>query len=425
MSGENSSEYPTSEACAQSTPLVAPRPRHQLIGQTDADDRPDQRVELEAGRPRYQVPRFQMIAPISSANTMANPALDLTWRISSTGSNASDAVGDRAAGEQHAEEVEAARPDDGQVCRHRMGVDDRRDRVRGVVKPVHELEAERDQQRHAQQHEGQHGRGAHAAPRHVDVEAIGDEKQPESQDSPEDERRPQVEAAIELGTTGAWPSTTTPAGADQVVALDMKASSPTRQPLGEDLSLGYRCVKRTTDLLTPFPGTAEDAHTTAIALYALTAHSNRRGSMTWFLLERPRARTAVLGFFLGLAMVTCLPPPVVGQVATGSIVGSVTDSSGQVVPGAQVTIRHVDRNTSTSVVTDDNGAYTALFLVPGTYEVHVGLQGFKGWRQSGLVLQVNDRLRIDAALEVGGLEETTTVLASAPVVARIRPRSAR
>ena len=86
------------------------------------------------------------------------------------------------------------------------------------------------------------------------------------------------------------------------------------------------------------------------------------------------------------------------------------------MPGAQVTIRHVDRNTSTSAVTDDNGAYSALFLVPGTYEVQVGLQGFKSWRRSGLVLQVNDRLRIDAALEVGGLEETTTVQASAPVV---------
>ena len=54
--------------------------------------------------------------------------------------------------------------------------------------------------------------------------------------------------------------------------------------------------------------------------------------------------------------------------------------------------------------------------MPGTYEVQVGLQGFKTWRRGGLVLQVNDRLRIDAALEVGGLEETTTVQASAPVV---------
>ena len=43
--------------------------------------------ELEAGRPRYQVPRFQMIAAISSANTIAKPALEPTCRISSTGSS--------------------------------------------------------------------------------------------------------------------------------------------------------------------------------------------------------------------------------------------------------------------------------------------------------------------------------------------------
>ena len=44
--------------------------------------------ELEAGSPKYQVPRFQMIAPMSSANTIAKPALDPTWRMSSTGSSA-------------------------------------------------------------------------------------------------------------------------------------------------------------------------------------------------------------------------------------------------------------------------------------------------------------------------------------------------
>lgn len=43
--------------------------------------------ELEAGRPKYQVPTFQMIAAISSANTMAKPALEPTWRINSTGSS--------------------------------------------------------------------------------------------------------------------------------------------------------------------------------------------------------------------------------------------------------------------------------------------------------------------------------------------------
>ena len=44
--------------------------------------------ELETGSPRYQVPRFQMIAAIRSANTMAKPAPDPTCRINSTGSSA-------------------------------------------------------------------------------------------------------------------------------------------------------------------------------------------------------------------------------------------------------------------------------------------------------------------------------------------------
>jgi hypothetical protein len=134
--------------------------------------------------------------------------------------------------------------------------------------------------------------------------------------------------------------------------------------------------------------------------------------MIGILRNRLRARASALAF----AICITLPSLTSAQVSTGSIVGTVVDASGQIVPGAQVTIRHVDRNTTTSAVTDDNGAYSALFLVPGTYEVQVGLQGFKSWRRSGLVLQVNDRLRIDAALEVGGLEETTTVQATAPVV---------
>ena len=128
------------------------------------------------------------------------------------------------------------------------------------------------------------------------------------------------------------------------------------------------------------------------------------------------ARAYAVVAVLTLAALGLPSTSVLAQVATGSIVGTVLDTSGQVVPGAQVTIRNVNRNTSTSVVTDQSGAYTAPFLVPGTYEVHVALQGFKAWVRAGIVLQVNDRLRIDASLEVGGLEETTTVVAESPVV---------
>jgi len=108
--------------------------------------------------------------------------------------------------------------------------------------------------------------------------------------------------------------------------------------------------------------------------------------------------------------------PVHAQVTTGSIVGTVTDSSEQVIPGAQVAIRDINKNTTTNVVTDSAGTYAAPFLVPGSYEVTVELQGFKKWMRRDLLLQVNDRLRVDAVLEVGGLEETTNVSASLPLV---------
>ena len=109
-------------------------------------------------------------------------------------------------------------------------------------------------------------------------------------------------------------------------------------------------------------------------------------------------------------------PSLSAQVATGSIVGTVRDSSGEIVPGAQVTIREVNRNTTTTLVTDASGVYTAPFLVPGTYEVQVELQGFRTWIRPGIILQVTDRVRVDAALEVGTIQEATTVVASSPVV---------
>jgi hypothetical protein len=128
---------------------------------------------------------------------------------------------------------------------------------------------------------------------------------------------------------------------------------------------------------------------------------------------RRAGRVATLPVLIAML---CLPTAAVAQVATGSIVGTVVDSSGQLVPGAQVTVREVNRNTTSALTTDSAGVYTAPFLVPGTYEVSVELQGFKSWIRRAIVLQVNDRLRIDAKLEVGTVTESTTVAAESPLV---------
>ncbi|PYR88419.1 MAG: hypothetical protein DMF84_28480 [Acidobacteria bacterium] len=103
------------------------------------------------------------------------------------------------------------------------------------------------------------------------------------------------------------------------------------------------------------------------------------------------------------------------QVTTGTIVGTVSDPSG-VVPGANVTIREVNKGTSETHETDSTGTYTAPFLVPGTYTVEVNVQGFRKWIRDGVILQVNQRARVDVTLEVGGIEETTSVVASAPLL---------
>ena len=115
-----------------------------------------------------------------------------------------------------------------------------------------------------------------------------------------------------------------------------------------------------------------------------------------------RAATALV--LVVLASVS-RPFEVDAQVTTGSIVGTVTDPAGQPIPGAQVSIEDLDKGTSVSVVSDANGSFAAPFLIPGTYTVSVELQGFRKWVHSGVILQVNDRLRVDAALEVGRVEE--------------------
>src|SRR3954470_621002 len=114
-------------------------------------------------------------------------------------------------------------------------------------------------------------------------------------------------------------------------------------------------------------------------------------------------------------LVCLLCTPATAQVTTGTIVGTVSDSNG-IVPGASVTIKEITRGTSDTTVTDASGIYTAPFLTPGTYSVEINVAGFKKWVRTGIVLQVNQRARVDVTLEVGGIEETTTVVASVPLL---------
>src|SRR5947209_6211975 len=77
-----------------------------------------------------------------------------------------------------------------------------------------------------------------------------------------------------------------------------------------------------------------------------------------------------------------------GQAGTGSIVGTVYDSTGAVVPNGSITIRNEGTNTSRTVVTSASGDYSAPLLLPGSYEVSTGVIGFSKTVYRNVQLQV-------------------------------------
>ena len=123
-----------------------------------------------------------------------------------------------------------------------------------------------------------------------------------------------------------------------------------------------------------------------------------------------------VGVFCTFALGFLLTVPAFGQLSTAQLAGKVTDTSGAVIPGATVTMTQIETGAVRSVVSDGDGAYLVSNLSPGPYRLEVALQGFRTYVQIGIVLQVAATPTINIALALGGLEETVTVEAAAPMV---------
>src|SRR5580704_9384004 len=121
-------------------------------------------------------------------------------------------------------------------------------------------------------------------------------------------------------------------------------------------------------------------------------------------------------FSLTLIMFVLLCSPVLAQVTTGSILGSVHDATGAVVPGASVTITDIGKGTVTKVQTDAEGSYNVGFLIPGTYDVFVEMTGFKRSVSNNIVVDIDQKARVDFTLQAGGLTETVEVNATPPLI---------
>jgi hypothetical protein len=103
-------------------------------------------------------------------------------------------------------------------------------------------------------------------------------------------------------------------------------------------------------------------------------------------------------------------------VAGAQISGTVRDSSGGTIPGAEVTVTKTDTGTTRTVFTSTEGVYVLPNLAVGPYQLKVVLQGFNTYIRDGIVLQVSSNPEINVTLVVGNISEQVTVTANSTLV---------
>ena len=106
----------------------------------------------------------------------------------------------------------------------------------------------------------------------------------------------------------------------------------------------------------------------------------------------------------------------VAQVTTGTISGTAQDSTGAVVPGVTVTIRHIDTGLTRTAVSDEAGRYRVSQLPLGNYEVEASVSGFQTEVRKGITLTVGREAVVNLELKVGAVTEKVEVTADAPLV---------
>ena len=134
-----------------------------------------------------------------------------------------------------------------------------------------------------------------------------------------------------------------------------------------------------------------------------------------------RQRHLVLVFatltLLGLSRTT------LAQVANSTVVGKVQDTSGAVIPGAEIQIKRISTNQVFTTLTTETGDYSLVGLPADVYDLRVALAGFKAESRTGIRLEVGRTYRIDFQLSIGDVTQTVEVSAEAPILKPKRPNS--
>jgi hypothetical protein len=120
-------------------------------------------------------------------------------------------------------------------------------------------------------------------------------------------------------------------------------------------------------------------------------------------------QTIARGLIASLSIVLLSIGSALAQVATGDVLGSVTDSTGAAVPGVTIRIENTGTHVVRETKSGESGEYIFTQLQPGTYSLTMTQNGFKTFNNPELILAAGDRARVDAPLMIGGSNETVEV----------------
>jgi hypothetical protein len=143
------------------------------------------------------------------------------------------------------------------------------------------------------------------------------------------------------------------------------------------------------------------------------------------LVSRRLHGPALVAVTVALGLVLIVPSIARAQAVTGTLLGTITDSSGGTVPGATVTATETQTNLKRSTTTNEVGHYIFASLLNGTYVVETEMQGFRKVVRPGVKVDVNTTIRVDMRLEVGQMTEAVSVVAESPMLQTDRTDTGR
>ncbi|MCH7804564.1 MAG: carboxypeptidase regulatory-like domain-containing protein, partial [Acidobacteria bacterium] len=116
------------------------------------------------------------------------------------------------------------------------------------------------------------------------------------------------------------------------------------------------------------------------------------------------------------ALLVLTTPWVAAQQSTATLAGTISDETGAVLPGVEITVRNVENGSTRTAITDDRGEYRVTNLAPGEYELRAQLPGFQTAVRSGIGLNVGRSVSLNVSLSVGSVSEEVIVTGDAPLV---------